>query len=439
MGLKPHCHMNKTFQTNDFIKLPQNVHTHAIIDHVLIIDSIAPNWLVLTKEEYEFYKELEQRSLINALKNYKEKSGLSEENTINIAKEILKKISDASFFNDTDIYNEEAIENITKNIQINVTSNCNIRCKHCYLSAGKKNNQDINYEQLSKKIFELTSTIGPTDIVISGGEPLTYPKIFELLKLIHDLKHKCTLFTNATLINTKNITQIASYVDEVQISMEGISKEKFEEIRGKNTYNKLIAAINLLKKHNIHIILAITSIDSIIDDIEANLLPFLNRLNYENLTIRITDKLEKKGNALLFPDEFFKNNLIRKVRLKRIVNNLSEMGFYIDSEQPRNVKFLNCGIGASIVINSNGKIYPCNNFDIDYFDLADSSDAIINKFNILNDNTAVNHMSKCQECELKLICCGGCKIANRTTTGNYLTPTCNKKEKYLDLILNSYF
>ena len=38
-------------------------------------------------------------------------------------------------------------------------------------------------------------------------------------------------------------------------------------------------------------------------------------------------------------------------------------------------------------------------------------------------------MEECQECDLKYICNGGCRINNIITTGSYVKPSCSEDYK----------
>ena len=59
--------------------------------------------------------------------------------------------------------------------------------------------------------------------------------------------HNVSLFTNGTLINENNYKTIAECCQEIQISVEGVTQEPYERIRGRGNYAKALHAIDLLK------------------------------------------------------------------------------------------------------------------------------------------------------------------------------------------------
>jgi radical SAM protein with 4Fe4S-binding SPASM domain len=428
------------FNVDDRIQVPTELVKKNIDNKTIFLAPKYPNWIVLNQDESKLFEILVDENIINSLRLYCEKTRNSEPHSIEIMQSLLNKIDRSNFYHDAKIEDEEPIDKIKKNIQINITSDCNIRCKHCYLSAGSSDTCSIDHNRISETISELTRIIGTTEIVFSGGEPLTYKNLETLLRHSKSLGHKTVLFTNGILINKSNIGYISKYVDEIQISMEGITKEKFELIRGKNTYKNFMCSLELIKNTGIKLTLAITSIDSVIDDIEENLIKFLEKFNYKNLNVRISDSLDNLGRAVSeFPKEYFANNIERTKRINSLVNSVQSLGFMYRDGKQRNIHFLNCGIGASIVINSDGKIYPCNNFSVDFGNIEDDLKKTIDTFSDINKNTSLVHMNYCDGCELKYICSGGCRIENFIKTGSYLNPGCDneyKDKKYLSLLID---
>lgn len=420
------------FSVESSINLPINLVEKEIDGYWIIIAPEYPNWIVLNKTEYKMFKYLKLNSILETLQLFYDETHLSEEECIKIMQQLLTKIELSSFYKDSIIYDEEPIDQIQKQIHINLTTNCNMRCSHCFLSAGLIPKQELNVSKIIDTIRKFEKIIGITDIVISGGEPLIHPNIFELLEGISN--HNIILFTNGSLINEKNIELIAKYCNEVQISFEGVTKECYENIRG-HSFNKVMESIELLKSKNMKIILAITILPNSMKDISDNLINFIEELNYENLEIRLNDEIEMSGNAL---DMDFSN--YNKVEAKKIVidllNILISKGLASKVEKVRNVRFTNCGIGTNIVINFDGKIYPCNKFSDIYFESLEPNE-LVNKFNELNESTSNKYMNKCINCELRYICAGGCRIDNYIKNGNMLTPICDheyKLEQYRRLL-----
>lgn len=107
-----------------------------------------------------------------------------------------------------------------KRVIVEITDKCNFRCKHCF--ANKK---DFELSiQSWKKIFENICKEKIQSITITGGEPLLYKDLFNLLKVVKFKKTLLTLDSNASLINQNNIQTIEKYFKKVRISHYGINR-----------------------------------------------------------------------------------------------------------------------------------------------------------------------------------------------------------------------
>ena len=73
-------------------------------------------------------------------------------------------------------------------VQLEVTSRCNLRCKHCYIDEYSKDIHLNDYMEFMRKLEHFAKAIGVNlNIAITGGEPLCHPDINTILK---DLKQR---------------------------------------------------------------------------------------------------------------------------------------------------------------------------------------------------------------------------------------------------------
>lgn len=429
--------MSREFDINSKVNFPHNI-LHKVIDgyHILIAPDY-PNWIVLDDQEYEIFRILSNNTILDGLKQYYATfPGNTENDCVLTFTNFLTKVEDCQFYEDNVSKEEEPVESIKKKVHINLTNNCNMRCSHCFMSAGIVDKQELNVEEILDVIKKIELINGSTDIVVSGGEPLIHIGLMQLLKGLKG--HNVSLFTNGTLINEDNYIDIADCCQEVQISFEGVTQEAYERIRGRGNYNKAIHAIELLKTTGIKISLAITILPSTMNNIRENLITFVNSFEYENLEIRLNDDIEMTGNALNMDFSGFNKHEADKMMLS-LVGQLQDMGMTKASSNGRMIKFKNCGIGTNIVIDTNGRIYPCNKFSTYYRNLDEDMHSIFMDFNNLNRTTSTDFMSKCRKCELKYICAGGCRIDHMNMHGNMLAVDCTpdfKENQYRKLLID---
>ena len=417
--------MSKVFDVNSKVKFPCNTTSRNIDGYHIVIAPEYPNWIVLDNQEYEIFKILSEKTIIDGLNEYYASfPGNTEDDCILAFTDFLTKIEDCQFYEDAASEEEESVESIKKKVHITVTNNCNMRCPHCFVSAGIVEKQELKIDKILRVVEKIKEINGSTDIVVSGGEPLIHPGTIQLLKGLKG--HSVSLFTNGTLINENNYKTIAECCQEVQISFEGVTQEVYEKIRGRGNYVKALHAIELLKETGIKLTLAIT------------ILAFVDSFEYENLEIRLNDDIEMAGNALTMDFTDFNKYEVDKLMLS-LVCQLQGRGVTKASSSGRNVRFKNCGIGTNIVIDANGRIYPCNKFSSYYRSLDEDMSVIFSDFNKLNRTTSTDFMGKCKKCELRYICAGGCRIDYMNRHGNMLAVDCTpefKENQYRKLLLD---
>ena len=101
-----------------------------------------------------------------------------------------------------------------KEIKIELTNKCSRNCMHCSSNATNNINnlKELNFEDVCKIIKE-AKQIGVQTIVFTGGEPLMYDGLPNLVKLTSKLGMKSTLYTFAyrtdeTLNKYKNLINL---------------------------------------------------------------------------------------------------------------------------------------------------------------------------------------------------------------------------------------
>ena len=85
-----------------------------------------------------------------------------------------------------------------KEVKIELTNRCARNCKHCSSSATNSSNniKELDFEDVKKIIYEAKDmNIGT--IVFTGGEPLMYERLPELIELTSKLGMNSTLYTFA--------------------------------------------------------------------------------------------------------------------------------------------------------------------------------------------------------------------------------------------------
>jgi radical SAM protein with 4Fe4S-binding SPASM domain len=134
----------------------------------------------------------------------------------------------------------------------NLVRRCNLTCKHCYsLSADKAFAGELTTDEAFSVMDDLKRFRVPV-LILSGGEPLLRPDIFELAQHAKAMGFYVALSSNGTLINEKNIAAIAACdFDYVGVSLDGMAAihDQFRRMAG--AFQKSLHGIRLCRERGI--------------------------------------------------------------------------------------------------------------------------------------------------------------------------------------------
>jgi AdoMet-dependent heme synthase len=140
-------------------------------------------------------------------------------------------------------------------LQWHLTDRCNLQCGHCYREAEKSQLSLADLRRVFDNFLELRRCL-PQDkarVQIAGGEPLLSPHLFSVLKMISAAGIQSRVLSNGTLIDEHVAREMRSCgCGIVQISIDGTS-ESHDALRGQGTFDKAIAAADLLRAHGIQV------------------------------------------------------------------------------------------------------------------------------------------------------------------------------------------
>lgn len=141
----------------------------------------------------------------------------------------------------------------------NLIRRCNLTCKHCYsISTDKDFPGELDTDQVYNVMDDLKQFKVPV-LILSGGEPLMRPDIYDISMRAKDMGFYVGLSTNGTLITEDNIKNIAEVgYDYVGISIDGIKEthDKFRQREG--AFDESMHGIELCKEHGIKVGLRFT-------------------------------------------------------------------------------------------------------------------------------------------------------------------------------------
>jgi len=141
----------------------------------------------------------------------------------------------------------------------NLIRRCNLNCLHCY---SLSTDVDFPGELSTEEVFAVMDDLkafGVPVLILSGGEPLLRPDIFEISRRAKDMGFYVGLSSNGTMIDEALSKRIAAVgYDYVGISLDGIGSVHDAFRRQKGAYDAALAGMRLCRTHGIKVGLRFT-------------------------------------------------------------------------------------------------------------------------------------------------------------------------------------
>ncbi|MBR1729473.1 MAG: radical SAM protein [Selenomonadaceae bacterium] len=157
-------------------------------------------------------------------------------------------------------------------MQFEVTSKCNLRCKHCYNRSGNSNVADTvtgdDWINFSKKLVEKG---GLFETTFSGGEPLLLgDKLFEIMDVLYKDGTIFNLISNGYLFDKKILDKLKKYrFYWIQISLDSCNSKSHDEFRGvKGSWERATKAAYRIALSGIPLRIASTVTPSELENLE---------------------------------------------------------------------------------------------------------------------------------------------------------------------------
>jgi Fe-coproporphyrin III synthase len=118
-------------------------------------------------------------------------------------------------------------------LQIHPTRQCNLSCLHCYSSSSPRERDRLPVALLLDAVSAAADE-DYTMVSLSGGEPLLYEPLPDLLRHARHLGLRTTVTSNGTLLNESRLRELRDLVDVLAISLDG-EPSSHDRMRGSSS------------------------------------------------------------------------------------------------------------------------------------------------------------------------------------------------------------
>lgn len=324
-----------------------------------------------------------------------------------------------------------------KELKIEVTHKCPLRCVHCSSNASEENTLSISKEKCFGIINEALA-MGVCNIAFSGGEPLCWPDIINAVQLCSEGGIETTIYTTGNCDDIEAMFRNLSTAGLNKAVFSVYSSNETEHIRITRTYDSFkntIKAIEYCHKYGIipeiHFVALASNYQQLPDIVELSKTIGVDRIS----VLRFVP--QGRGNLIKNKDTL---NKTQNLELIQSIKEIRNTGFEIRTGSPFNVLLLNdkpecMAANDRLIISPDLKIYPCDAFkqiqaeqivkDTKYCSLKSStlpqcwtkSPYLIAIRNAINQQPC----DKCKECNSYDKCLSGC-LAQKFIKNNSLMP-----------------
>lgn len=327
--------------------------------------------------------------------------------------------------------------------QWHITERCNLRCKHCYHESYKSQGE-LSPKELDRAFGEMEKALQKWQIAgsasLTGGEPfLRRDDLFRLCQMMDKSNHfnYYDMLTNGSLLNNADLSQFADLkkLRRVQLSLESVSQEGNDSIRGDGSFAATLLAIKTLKACGFQISVMTT----VTKENRLEIPALIDLLAQEKVDTFAIERFIPEGagagmqNHVMSKEEVREvyesvHNIAMKERRIRIL--MYRPLFGLVDKDDCTVGAM-CSVGANaLTIMHDGTIFPCRRLPIPIGNILD--DGLFKPWydsDVLWSIRETNNLKgKCGSCELVPIC-RGCRAMAHWVSGDYLEedPHCWKQ------------
>ncbi|MFW6294767.1 MAG: GTP 3',8-cyclase MoaA [Halanaerobium sp.] len=183
-------------------------------------------------------------------------------------------------------------------LRISITDRCNLRCKYCMPEDGvelKKHSEILSFEDIIK-IVKVGQELGVEKIRLTGGEPLVRLGVDDLIGSLAELKIKdISMTTNGVLLAEKAEKLKNAGLNRVNISLDTLKKDRFEEITRRDYFDKVLTGIESALKFNLKPVKINTVVMNGFNDDE--IFDFVELSRSKNIHVRFIEYMPLGGEA----------------------------------------------------------------------------------------------------------------------------------------------
>src|SRR3954471_11646213 len=138
-------------------------------------------------------------------------------------------------------------------LRVSVTDRCNFRCQYCMPAEGLpwlERDEIMSFEEIERVVALMTS-MGVTDLRLTGGEPLVrrdFPLLVSMLSRVEGLED-LSLTTNGYLLERDAAALVEAGIKRVNVSIDSLQRDRFFQMTRRDSLPQVLRGLEALAQH----------------------------------------------------------------------------------------------------------------------------------------------------------------------------------------------
>lgn len=249
---------------------------------------------------------------------------------------------------------------------VEVTSQCNYSCKHCYRNSSPAANTHMDYLKLIEYLGAFRDH-GGSVIEITGGEPMLYKIFFELIEWSYKNLEVVGILTNGYYLQEDAVKRLLPFREKLvfNISLDSHRPEFHNAFRGKeDAFEKTTRAMDLLGRNKFRFRLSMSVTRDNFFDMEGTA-ELAKKYGAAYFGCNPVQDFGRGGEIAGGLVEEFEKDPARYIEYEKGIHEKYSGFLHVISKDARKqLEIGNCGIvHRTVTVGPDGEMRPCAMFD----------------------------------------------------------------------------
>ena len=298
---------------------------------------------------------------------------------------------------------------------IEITNACPFRCDHCYIPNIKKKISLIDYKKIVNELLK----IGCTELLITGGEPMSHNNFVQMYLYAKQKGFIVSINSNIYLLNSKILEILKEYPPRIiEISLYGHDNKSYNSFtHAYGVFDTIDKNVNLLLKNNLNV-----GLKTVLTKRSKN---YIYKIKEYADNLKVPFRFDyiifpKEDKTLINPERCSVSEIIDVLNQDREVKKFFERRVRnLNTNIQKSNRIFQCSIGDNrIFIDAQLNIKPCLVVPIQYNLKNTGIEEAFTNFQKIKSTYKFEKEHKCMTCYKKAIC-RYCPGKFYMETGNY--------------------